>query len=70
MEILSNKMLNNYLISMHMIQTTLEDIQKWWGIIVTEINIIQDIFQNSNSLLARSYSVAMQLAICNSLEIA
>ena len=33
-------MLNNNLILMHMIQTTLEDIQKWWGKISTEINIL------------------------------
>ena len=35
-EILFNKW-NNYLISMSIIKITLEDNQKWWGIIVTEI---------------------------------
>ena len=39
-EVVFNKMSNNNLISMHMIQTTLEDIQKWWGIIVAEINVL------------------------------
>ena len=41
-------MWNNDLISMHMMQTTLEDIQKWWGIIVAEIDILFNIlFQGS-----------------------
>ena len=42
--ILFNKMWNNDLISMHTIQTTLEDIQKWWGIIKEYLLQLQSIW--------------------------